>query len=98
MDKYLPLYKSGDEGVVINTASILGIDFDDSIPYYCATKHAVVAIGRSLGSEFHYSRSNVRVLTLCPGVTMTNLLRVDPSRTIEHTSQFSKMVRYKKQK
>lgn len=97
MERYLPIYKSGDEAVVINTASILGIDFDDSIPYYTATKHAVVGLGRSLGTEFHYERTKVRVLTICPGVTMTSFLRINPTKSIEHVSQFSKMIRYKKQ-
>lgn len=98
MEKYLPTYKGGEEGVIVNTSSVLGIDVEECLPYYCATKHALVGLGRAMGTNYHYERSKVKILTICPGITMTNLLRVDPSKNIRHFSPLKGMLRYKKQK
>ncbi|GJQ72772.1 hypothetical protein Trydic_g1423 [Trypoxylus dichotomus] len=71
--KYMPKYKSGTEGVVVNIASTFGIQPGYSLPVYTATKHAVVGIGRAFGNNYYYNRYKVRILTMCPGYTPTSL-------------------------
>ncbi|XP_049790392.1 15-hydroxyprostaglandin dehydrogenase [NAD(+)]-like [Schistocerca nitens] len=61
-------------GVVLNVASVLGLAPLAGCPVYVATKHAVVGLSRSYGTQFHWQRTGVRVVALCPGVTHTQLI------------------------
>ncbi|CAG4975860.1 unnamed protein product [Colias eurytheme] len=63
--------KSGNGGTIINLASIYGYRVDQYIPIYQASKFAVVGFTKSLGHEFNFNRSGVRVLVVCPGFTRT---------------------------
>ncbi|GLH15437.1 Alcohol dehydrogenase [Gryllus bimaculatus] len=72
--KHMGKQEGGDGGTVVNIASILGLTHLSSIPVYTATKHAVVGWGRACGAPYHVERTGVRVLTMCPGVTETNLI------------------------
>ncbi|KAF2890689.1 hypothetical protein ILUMI_15484, partial [Ignelater luminosus] len=67
IDNYLPKYKSGEEGIIINIASIAGIMPFGFCPIYSAAKHGVVALSRCFGQQEHYERSKVRVIAICPG-------------------------------
>ncbi|KAF5288180.1 hypothetical protein FQA39_LY03948 [Lamprigera yunnana] len=73
-EKYLPKYKSGEEGVIVNISSLAGIFPVSYAPVYSATKHGMIGLGRSLGTTTHYTRTKVRVLTICPGYTCTPIL------------------------
>ncbi|KAJ3641003.1 hypothetical protein Zmor_027532 [Zophobas morio] len=42
MQKYLPKYKSGEEGLVINVASVGGLHTFQVTPIYCTTKHGLI--------------------------------------------------------
>lgn len=75
--KYLPEYKSGEEGVIINTASIAGLSSYPFIPTYGATKHAIVAFGRAVGTDPFYSKYKVRVVTMCPTITDTSMIQFE---------------------
>ncbi|XP_067003622.2 15-hydroxyprostaglandin dehydrogenase [NAD(+)] isoform X1 [Anabrus simplex] len=66
--------KGGKGGVVINIASILGLECMAGLPVYSASKHGVVGLSRSFGMPFHFERTGVRVLAMCPGVTDTALV------------------------
>jgi len=72
--QYMGKDKGGKGGVVVNMASILGLQESASCPIYTATKHFVVGFDRSLGTPYHYSRTGVKILTMCPGVTDTALV------------------------
>ncbi|XP_068084021.1 15-hydroxyprostaglandin dehydrogenase [NAD(+)] [Anabrus simplex] len=65
---------NGKGGVVINIASVAGLQIMASCPIYVASKHAVIGLSRSYGMPFHFNRTGVRVLAVCPGVTDTPLL------------------------
>lgn len=41
--------KGGRGGIIVNTASVLGLDKIFSMPAYVATKHAVIGFTRCLG-------------------------------------------------
>lgn len=64
----------GKGGVIVNIASILGLQELPGCPIYVGTKHFVVGFNRSFGSSFHYSRTGIKFLTMCPGVTDTPLI------------------------
>jgi NADP-dependent 3-hydroxy acid dehydrogenase YdfG len=59
-------------GHIINTASVAGLVTTPGQTVYCASKHAVVGLSRSMRAEA--KRHGVRVSALCPGVIRTPLL------------------------
>lgn len=73
MYRYMPKYKSGDEGIVVNMSSIFGLQPGYTLPAYCTSKFAVVGIGRTFGTNYYYNRYKVKILTICPGYTPTPL-------------------------
>ncbi|XP_029175316.1 peroxisomal hydratase-dehydrogenase-epimerase-like [Nylanderia fulva] len=61
----------GKGGVIVNISSIAGLQAVSQLPVYSATKHAVVSFSRSFAQPYHYDRTNVKVIVLCPGLTGT---------------------------
>ena len=59
-------------GHIINTASVAGLIAAPLSGSYCATKHAVVGLSKSLRIEA--KRHGVRVSALCPGAIATPIL------------------------
>lgn len=76
--KYMSVAKGGRGGVVINLSSIYGIDHLFVSPVYSATKAFVLGLSRALGHQVYYDHNKVRIITLCPGLTKTDLLNKEP--------------------
>ncbi|KAK5642057.1 hypothetical protein RI129_008224 [Pyrocoelia pectoralis] len=70
-EHYLPKYRSKDEAVIINVASLAGLYRYPPVPVYVAAKSGVVGFTRSLGSKPHYERTKIKVIAVCPGYTST---------------------------
>ncbi|KAF5286287.1 hypothetical protein FQR65_LT12727 [Abscondita terminalis] len=68
-DYYLPTYKSGDEGLIVNFSSVTALDPIANSPVNVATKFAVLGLGRSFGSKLQYERHQIKVITVCLGFT-----------------------------
>ncbi|EZA58570.1 hypothetical protein DMN91_008948 [Ooceraea biroi] len=64
----------GKGGVVVNISSIAGLRAVPELPVYSTTKHAVVSFSRSFAQPYHYERTNVKVIVLCPGLADTSVL------------------------
>lgn len=79
-----PLLASGEEGHVINTASIAGLTTHPWMGPYCVTKHAVVALSEVLAKELELARAKIAVSALCPGFVKTNIARSERNRPAEH--------------
>ncbi|MCP4003462.1 MAG: SDR family NAD(P)-dependent oxidoreductase [bacterium] len=76
---FLPLMiEQGDEGHVVNTASIAGLVQGSGI--YGVTKHAVVALSESLFNELGNRDSKIKVSVLCPGWVNTRILESERNR------------------
>jgi NAD(P)-dependent dehydrogenase (short-subunit alcohol dehydrogenase family) len=56
-------------GLIVNVASILGLQGDPALAVYSATKHAIVGYSRSLAEALR--GDGVRVTALCPGYVAT---------------------------
>ena len=65
------LIKKGG-GTIVNTASISGLLADYKMPVYNAAKGAVVNLTRAMALD--YGRFNIRVNSVCPGATDTQML------------------------
>jgi len=74
----LPAMLKSSYGRVVNIASTAGITGYAYTTAYCAAKHGVIGLSRSLALET--ARSKVTVNAICPGYTETDMLR----RTIEN--------------
>lgn len=68
------LIKNGG-ATIVNTASISGIAADYRMPVYNAAKGAVVNLTRAMALD--YAEYNIRVNSVCPGATDTNMLNPD---------------------
>ncbi|CAH1793387.1 unnamed protein product [Owenia fusiformis] len=66
----------GKGGVILFTASILGVIPFQGAPVYCATKHAVVGYVRCLASCPSYSQCGLRFNCICPSYVDTPLISV----------------------
>lgn len=60
-------------GVVVNIASILGLEPYEFTPIYSGIKHAVVGLTRAFGKPLHFDKTGVRVVAMCPGFTVSNM-------------------------
>ena len=77
------LLEQGDEGHVVNTASMSGLI---GLPYaaiYHASKHAVVTISESLHYELALQGAKVKASVLCPGFVRTPILNGERNRPAE---------------
>lgn len=60
--------------MVINVCSVSGVGHSAGKPVYTATKFAVHGLTLSWGQPSHYKRTGVKVVGICPGLTITPLL------------------------
>ena len=68
IEAFLPHMKAhGEEGHIVNTASMAGMIGIPNMSPYCAAKFAVVAMSESLHAEL--AETNIGVSVLCPGFT-----------------------------
>ncbi|XP_075973986.1 15-hydroxyprostaglandin dehydrogenase [NAD(+)]-like [Anticarsia gemmatalis] len=67
--------KGGNGGTIIINSSIFGFRIVPYAPVYQASKFAVLGFAKSIGHDYHFEKTAVRVLTICPGFTETNLTK-----------------------
>ncbi|KAL3286377.1 hypothetical protein HHI36_000887 [Cryptolaemus montrouzieri] len=72
--EYMGKHNGGKGGIVVNIASILGLQELSGCPIYVGTKHFVLGMTRSFGQPYFYNMTGVKFLTMCPGVTNTPLI------------------------
>jgi NAD(P)-dependent dehydrogenase (short-subunit alcohol dehydrogenase family) len=78
---FLPrMIADGEEGHVVNTASIAGLTCPALVGPYNVTKHAVVALSESLLNDLRVSGSRIGVSVLCPGWVQTRIHESDRNR------------------
>lgn len=67
--------KEGRGGSIVNIASALVFQKPGGCPIHVGTKYFTVGLGCSFGHPSYYERTGVRVITMCPGLTRTAMLR-----------------------
>ncbi|MCZ6464922.1 MAG: SDR family NAD(P)-dependent oxidoreductase [Proteobacteria bacterium] len=77
------LIEQGEEGHVVNTASIAGLMVNGGNALYGVTKHAVVALSESMHIQLQTSGPKVKVSVLCPGFIRTRILESERNRPAE---------------
>lgn len=81
---FLPrMLAGGEEGHIVNTASLAGLVSAPFMAPYNASKFAVVAITESLFHELAMMKSKVGTSVLCPGWVNTNIYMSERNRPSE---------------
>jgi NAD(P)-dependent dehydrogenase (short-subunit alcohol dehydrogenase family) len=86
MRAFVPILLEQDEGHVINTASMAGLNTSapGSMGVYSVSKHAVVALSESLQVSLRVRGANVGVSVLCPAWVRTNISESKRNRPAEY--------------
>jgi NAD(P)-dependent dehydrogenase (short-subunit alcohol dehydrogenase family) len=89
---------SGEEGHVVNTASVAGLHAGPMISPYYATKHAVVGLSESLFLELQMGNARVGASVLCPAFVKTRIAesarnRPQTGEAAAGSDEFKMMVR-----
>jgi len=69
----IPEMRKRGGGVIINNASVQGLQSQTLVPAYAASKGAVLSLTRNLALD--YAEDNIRVVAICPGSVNTPMLR-----------------------
>jgi NAD(P)-dependent dehydrogenase (short-subunit alcohol dehydrogenase family) len=78
---FLPtMIENGEEGHIVNTASMAGMIAGPMMGPYNATKFAVVAISETLSAELAATAPQIGVSVLCPGLVNTDIITSDRNR------------------
>jgi NAD(P)-dependent dehydrogenase (short-subunit alcohol dehydrogenase family) len=98
------MLEAGEEGHVVNTASVAGLHGGPLISPYYATKHAVVGLSESLYMELKIINSRVGASVLCPAFVRTRIAEsfrnrpggtaTDPSGSGEFAARIRAMVEH----
>jgi NAD(P)-dependent dehydrogenase (short-subunit alcohol dehydrogenase family) len=72
MKYVLPTMVAQKGGVILNTASTVGLNALAALPAYTASKAGVIQLSKAVAIEYAYH--GIRVNTICPSVVMTPLL------------------------
>ena len=74
MKDYLPRCRSCDESIIVNNASVVGLQPLQCFPLYSTTKHGVIGLTRAFGTEYYYKKYQSRIMAICPGLTHTYMI------------------------
>ncbi len=79
----------GEEGHIVNTASIAGLISVPSLASYNVSKFGVVTLSEGLHHDLTLRGANIKVSVLCPGWVNTRI--TDSERNREHQSDMSQL-------
>ena len=73
-------------GGIVNISSVAGLNGVALGSPYSAAKHGVIGLSKSAAQE--YGSRNIRVNTVCPGFTQTEIIEGVPDKVLDFTTKF----------
>ncbi len=96
MSKYaIPQMRARGGGVIVNIASVQGLQSMQGVSAYAATKGGILSLTRAMALD--HATENIRVVAICPGTIDTEMVRTVaknayPNRAVKSTlAQWGKM-------
>ena len=86
----LPALRRQGGGAIAVTSSTMGIAGDSESWAYCASKHAIIGLVRSISREVGWE--NIRINALCPGPTETGMTEGLKAMAPAHYNQLARAV------
>ncbi|WIV11648.1 SDR family NAD(P)-dependent oxidoreductase [Proteiniborus sp. MB09-C3] len=87
LSKYaIPVMAKGGGGSIVNTSSGWGLKGGDKAAAYCAVKGGIVNLTRAMAID--HGPQNIRVNSVCPGDTDTDMLRDEGRQLGEQVDSF----------
>lgn len=80
--QYMSKTSLGQGGTIVNMSSIMGLIPSSGYPIHTLTQFGIVGFSRAIGNISHFERTGVKVMSLCPGLTNTKLLKQAPYHAI----------------
>ncbi len=75
MSKYaIPEIRRAGRGVVVNIASVQGLQSMTKVPSYAASKGGILSLTRNMALD--YAPEGIRVVAICPGTIDSEMVRV----------------------
>lgn len=71
---------AGEEGHIVNTASVAGLLSSPGLAAYNASKHAVVTVSEGLAHDLALRKSRLKVSALCPAWVKTGIANSERNR------------------
>lgn len=82
---FLPrMLAQGEEGHIVNTASVAGLLTQPGAATYNASKHAVVAVSEGLHQDLELRQARIKVSVLCPAWVKTRIADAERYREPGH--------------
>ncbi|XP_064211784.1 alcohol dehydrogenase-like [Tribolium castaneum] len=85
-------HEKGRGGVIVNMASIYGLQQAYACPVYNGTKGFVIRFSNAMSHEYYEKMTGVKVLTMCPGVTDTNMIDESSTYALDGFGDLGKLV------
>ncbi|XP_067643390.1 alcohol dehydrogenase 1-like [Eurosta solidaginis] len=86
---YMDRSKGGRGGTIVNISSVGGLQPIPYVSVYSGSKHGVTGFTRSMGNPYSYKHLGVNFITICPGITDTDLVA---NLECKATFEFAKVI------